>query len=284
MKSLILIPALLALTSTEDDKRVYETMIVPYAATGVADWAPTKAKPRHVINVTLDSSVVFEGRVLLDPEDPADEPYAVLDGALKEIAAGMPTAPIFEGGPEMPNGAVLIRADLVGDFSGVLRVMESCAMARVRRIHLAVGDMRKPRFGADGGLEAVAEPQQYLPIDLPGDVAHHEDSTGLELALRVIEPGDKLEASHEKTEPWKGEPGTRFRWDLSKRVIEYGMGPLLTRDRTELQKRLNGLRKVLGEGPVTLDVGPGVTVAEAANALDMLRGMGAKDVRFVAAQ
>ena len=44
----LLLPLLLAQDTGQHEPRVYESMVVPYAATGVPDWAPSEERPRHV--------------------------------------------------------------------------------------------------------------------------------------------------------------------------------------------------------------------------------------------
>ena len=104
------------------------------------------------------------------------------------------------------------------------------------------------------------------------------------MILVVSEPGRRLESTHEKVEPWKGEPGTRFRWDLSTRRVEYRIGPRKMVDFAELQKRLNGMRRFLAERPLSIEARAGVTAGEALTVLDALRGLGVRDVRLVAAE
>ena len=69
---------------------------------------------------------------------------------------------------------------------------------------------------------------------------------------------------------------------MAQRKVAYSLGKFETQDRTELQKRLFGQRKVLIRAPVQVRVGAGITAAEAMNALDVLRGLGVRDVRLVA--
>lgn len=273
MKPLLLLaPLLLLQDSGQEESRVYESMIVPYASNGVEDWAPTEERPRHVINVTLDGKLIHRGRVL--------EGEAGLVEALEKITAQMPRAPLFEGGPLVPAGSLLVRADLVGDFSPVLDILQAGATQRLGEYHLAVGDIRKPRMGPDGALLPNAGPEHYLPLALPTDIGGEIDGAGTSLVLRVEEAGRKLAATRPESRPWGGEPGTRFRWDMSQRKVSYRLGPKETRDRTELQKWLFGMRKALVELPVELEVGAGVTAAEALNALDVLRGLGARDIHL----
>lgn len=273
MRSVALVLPLF-LVQGQDESPVYESMIVPYASNGSPDWAPSATRSRHVINVTLEGKVVYHGRVL--------EGSAAMEAVLEEITAGMPKAPLFEGGPEAPSGALLIRADLVGDFAPVLGLIEGGAALFLRDYHLAVGDISKPRISADGMLLPNDGPERFLPLRLPLEVTGEEEVVRTTLALRVVEAGRKLEVTRAATTPWSGEAGTRFRWDMTQRRVAYGIGEFVTEDRTELQKRLFGMRKVLAGAPVRLRVGAGVTAAEALNALDILRGLGARDVRLVA--
>ena len=274
MTTLVLLLPLVC-AEAQDEPRVYESMIVPYASSGLPDWAPSEERPRHVINVTLLGEVRHHGHALEDAE--------ALTAALEAIIAKMPQAPVFEDGPEGPSAPLLIRADLVGDFHRVLDVIEAGAALMLGEYHLGVGDITRPRLAEDGTLLSNAGPEHYLPLKLPTDEVLEGEGEPLTLALRVAEPGRKLEATRAETTPWRGAAGTRFRWDLTQRKVAYAMGPFETQDRTELQKRLFAMRRALLQRsvPVVLEVGPGVTTAEALNALDMLRGLGVKDVRLV---
>jgi hypothetical protein len=270
----LLLPLLFVQDGGQDEPRVYESMIVPYASTGEPDWAPSAERPRHVINVTLAGELIHHGRVLEDT--------AAVSKALERIAAEMPQAPLFEGGPPAPVGALLIRADLVGDFAPVLDLIQAGAALRLREYHLAVGDISKPRIGADGVLLSNAGPERYLPLSLPVEAGGDLQAVKTTLGLRVAEPGRRLEVTRPAARPWSGEAGTRFRWDMAQRKVAYSLGKFETQDRTELQKRLFGQRKVLIRAPVQVRVGAGITAAEAMNALDVLRGLGVRDVRLVA--
>lgn len=269
---LLLAPLLLLQDSGQEESRVYESMILPYASNGVEDWTPSDERPRHVINVTLDGKLIHDGRVLEGELDLAQ--------VLAKITAQMPKAPLFEGGPLAPMGSLLVRADLVGDFAPVLEIMQVGAAQYLGEYHLAVGDIRNPRMGQDGALLPNAGPEHYLPLALPRDAGGEMIEAGTSLALLVRVAGRKLAATRPEARPWSGEPGTRFRWDMSQREVSYRLGSKETQDRTELQKWLFGMRKVLVGLPVKLEVGAGVTAAEALNTFDVLRGLGVRDIHL----
>lgn len=258
----------------------YERMVLPYARNGLEDRAPSAEHPRHVLELPLDGRVLAGGEVVHDPSTSRRPLDDVLDDALTRIVGAMPRAPGSEDGPEVLAAPLLIRADLVGPFADVLAALEQGVAHRLRDYHLAVGDMSAPRIADDGTLLPTGEPEQYLPLSLPLPADDGPPPARTALGVRVVEPGRKLEATRAEEVPWKGEEGTRFRWDMDSRVVAYAIGDFETRDRVELMKRLAGLRRVMAEGGVRLRIGDGVTVAEAVHVLDVLRGLGVQDVRF----
>ena len=94
MKLLMLLAALLPQEPGQEDARAYEMMVVPYASNGLEDWSPSEDRPRHVINVSLEGKLTHAGRVL--------DGAGGLAATLKDITAQMPTAPLYEGGPQGP--------------------------------------------------------------------------------------------------------------------------------------------------------------------------------------
>lgn len=274
----------LACAPVHEEPAEYVPLLLPFASNGAPDWEAREDKPRHVVHITLDGKVHAQGEVVFDPESTGDDRYAKLDGALRSLTERMPREPLWEGGPEAPAGALLIRADLVGDFGSVLKVIELGAAAGLKRFHLAVADVRRPRRNDDGSLAETAEPIRYLPIDLPVGQVKAKAEPRTNLAVRVVEPGDKLAASHDKDQPWSGKEGTRFRWNLKTRAVAYQLGQHVTRDRGDLTARLFAQKTVMQGAPVRVQFGPGVTVGEAANLLDILRGFEVPDVRLVAGE
>ncbi|MDA1264780.1 MAG: hypothetical protein O2816_06855 [Planctomycetota bacterium] len=247
-------------------------MVLPFATTGVEDWAPTEERPRHVIHVTIDGRVLAGGEELKSDE--------ALDAALKKIAASMQRAPLFEGGPEGPAEPLLVRADIVADFDHVRRILERGAAQRITTYHLAVGDASKARLDDTGCLATSRAPQQYLPLSLPANASGQEGPDPTVLTASVVEQGNKLEPTRLEAKPWSGKAGTRYRRDLETRVLSYGSGEFATNDRNGFVQRLNGLRRVLSARPVQLALGDGVSVAEAIHLIDTLRGLGAQDIRL----
>lgn len=260
----------LACAHVQDEPRVYESMIVPYASGGLPDWAASEERERFVINVTLQGEVIHHGLAVEGPE--------ALAAMLAVITTKMPKAQPSEGEAAVPAAPLLIRADLVGDFHRVLDVIEAGAALHLSEYHLAVGDITKPRIAADGTLLPNAGPERYLPLRLPSDEelgAEGQEGERLTLSVSVVEAGRKLEATRAETTPWKGAEGSRFRWDMTQRKVTHAIGPFETQDRTALQQRVFAMRRTLALKPVVLQVGPGVTTAEALFAYGMLQGLGA---------
>jgi hypothetical protein len=282
-----LLPIAVALAAFAQQSRTYEPVLLPLAVHGLQDHAGTEAKPRPVINVLLDGRILYEGRLLDDPASPAEERWAKLDEALGQIVADMPRAPRFEGGPEMPAGALLVRADMVAEFLPVQRIMERGAGLYLARYDLAVADAREPLvYDDEQQLVLSVAPARYLPLVLPGDLAHGHDEEpieAVELKLTLKTPGRKLAATHARSEPWSAEAGTRYRWDMGRREVVYLMGPRKLTDFSEVQQRLNGLRQFLRKAPLVIEPEQGVTVGEVLRVLDTARGLGARDVRMVGA-
>ncbi len=260
--NVVLSLCLITLLGAPETGNDYEALVLPYAAHGLADWASTPERPRPVINVTFDGVLHASGRVLEGMEH--------LQAFLAATLQHSPDAPL------------LLRVDLVGEFSPVLKLFTAARTAGFEEVHLAVGDIRHPRLDEDGSLLPCAEPVHYLPLPADED---WEEGEGVPppgcLRVRVETPGRKLEATHASDEPWKGVAGTRFRWDLTQREVSYRIGGFETRDRRALLTRLNGMGKLLRASGVELDLGPGVTVAEAVFVLDTLRGLGVEHQRFV---
>jgi len=256
---------------------VYETLVLPHVLNGLADTERTGG----VLNAPLDGRLLHRGEVLWDAESAeCERPWKALDAVLAAAAAA-------QTGERAP---ILLRADVNADFTLLRDVLQRGARAGLRHYDLAVGDARSPRFDPQTGLVPQAVPQQRLPYELPTDAPPgedaQEDAAGSApphrsaIEVRVKEPGRRLEVLRSEEVPWKGESGTRFRWDRATRRVEYTVAGRTVGGVREVQAALNGMLAALRRTGVAIDAGPGVTVGEVLLLLDTLRGGGVKDVAF----
>lgn len=290
--------ALLSTASPQDHGlAVYEPLVLPHVFTGEPDgWPQDDPRPRPVVNVLIDGRILFHGELVHDPSRVVGGPSQVVDGGLANRVGEVlalaakemerePSDPDDAGSLAVPSGSILVRADLNAPFSLVREVMDLCTRegTEVRRVDLAVADVRDPVLDAGGNLVPTAEALQRMRFVLPLprlEQRARDRRKPVALEVQVADPGRKLELDRETKTPWKGEPDTRFRWDLDTRVTEYHIAGRVLVGLLEFRKRLQGLApQVLGR-PFVVSVGPGATVAEVLLAVDSARDLGASEVRF----
>ncbi len=260
-------------------------MIVPHVLTGVLD--DLGPSWRFVLEIPIDGSVVIKRECFFSPEDKHEHPWRRLTAELATAFERMEKEPLpgTEGGPLVSAQAVMIRADLNAPFESSLKIMELCAEQRIRHIQFAVGDARKVERKL--GLQPSTTWEQRLELTLPLDLTPPVDRTGpgpVEVSIRVLEAGRKLEMKRDEDLVWKEKQGTRFRLDLSTRKVEYTIGARQILGFSAFCARLQGMHGTLKGRPLVIDVGEGVTTAEALLVLDAGRNLGVGGVTFVTSE
>lgn len=264
-----------------------ESLIVPHVLTGVPDGVEdTVYRPMFVI--PIDGRVLFRRKVYYDPleDEPKEDAWQPVAAALALVAGRMQREPLpgTQDGPLVPSEPVLIRADVNAPFGPSLMIMEFCAEQRIRHIHFAVGDARK--VDRKLGLQVSTTWEQRLELTLPIDRTPPDEKTGpgaVEVSLRVLEAGRKLEMRRDEDVLWKGKRDTRFRLDLSTRKVEYTLGGRKILGFSAFRARLQGMGATLKGRRLVIETGEGVTTFEALLVLDAGRSLGVGEVSFVAA-
>jgi len=261
------------------------SLIVPHVLTGVPDEID-ELVCRPVFQVLISGRVIFEREVLHDPLDSTHKPWqSVLEKlAMSSLRMERELLPGTEDGAQVPSEPILIHADLNAPFRPSLKIMEFAAQQRIRHIHFAVGDARK--VDRKLGLQPSTTWEQRLELTLPIDLVPPVEKPGpgpLEVSIRVLEAGQRLEMRRDEDVLWKEESGTRFRLDLSTRKVEYSIGARQILGFSAFAQRLQGMRATLRNRPLVITVGEGATTAEAILVLDAGRGLGVGEVTFVAA-
>ena len=264
-----------------------ESLIVPHVLTGVPDEVEDTVY-RPVFVIPIDGRVLFRRKVYYDPleDEPEEDAWQPVAAALALVAGRMQREPLpgTQDGPLVPSEPVLIRADLNAPFRPSLKIMELCAERGIRHIHFAVGDARK--VDRKLGLQVSTTWEQRLELTLPIERTPQDEKTGpgaVDVSLRVLEAGRKLEMRRDEDVLWKGESGTRFRLDRSTRRVEYTIGGRQVLGFTTFRARLQGMRATLAGRPLVIETGAGATTAEALLVLDAGRSLGVGEVSFVAA-
>lgn len=254
----LLVVAALASPAPQEPLDAYEPLVLPHVLTGEPD-----APRRHVVNVLIDGRVVFLGEPIPDGEALAD--------ALGEEAEG---------------GALLLRCDMNSPFGAAAELLAECARRNVESVDFAVADARSPALDEDGNLVPQERPQQRIAVELHGEPhgggakPEGDEPAPVELALRVLEPGPKLSLRRDEDVPWDGAPGTRFRYDLSKRRVEYAVGPMKSVGHDAFRRSLQGVAGTLRGRTVVVRADAGVTAGEVLFAIDGLRSLEVGGVRL----
>lgn len=118
----------------------------------------------------------------------------------------------------------------------------------------------------------------YLPRDVGVNQSDAEPVEKVEITLRVIEPGTKLDPRGKR--PYDEAIDPRFIYGKD-RVIEYSVGPRKTRSISELEDRLDQLHKADNERPATIDARPGTVYEDVIQVLDVCLNIEFKEVTFV---
>lgn len=278
----------------QDVEKRYPEMVLPHVISGQPDHFDPK---RPVVNVRIGGEIVAGDIIFLDAEmkgEMAERGWANLRKELTRMCGPMELKALPGGDLKVRSGSVLIRADLNSPFTMTLGVMEVLASEKVRvhRIDFAVGDARAPKIDAAIGLVPQSVPQHVLRYAIPLDVDEAVEEEGVdnggtgasaprlpEFRIRVKEPGDRLEVDRASAKPWGGTG--RFRFDMATRHVEYSVGGSKVLGSGAFQKLLQGMRSTIKGQRAKLDVGPGVTAAEALVLYDSLIRLGVKDVLFV---
>ena len=125
----------------------------------------------------------------------------------------------------------------------------------------------------------------YLPKDVGVNSSDDPPIEKVEVTLRVIKEGTKLEPranNEEERKLWDGTPGTRYVYDTD-RLVEYSIGPRKTFDLDELQRVLTDLHKADEERPATIDARKGTVYDDVVHVLDAAMNADFKEVTFVGA-
>ncbi|MBV21699.1 MAG: hypothetical protein CMJ61_06020 [Planctomycetaceae bacterium] len=278
----------------QDVEKRYPEMVLPHVISGKPDRFDPK---RPVVNIRIGGEVVVGDAIYLDAEmkgEMAQRGWTNLRKELTRMCGPMELKALPGGGPKVRGGSVLIRADLNSPFSMTLGVMEVLASepVRVHRLDFAVGNARAPKIDPAIGLVPQSVPQHVLRYAIPLDLDEAVEEEGVdnggtgaspprlpEFRIRVKQPGDRLEVHRASAKPWGGTG--RFRFDMSTRHVEYSVGGSKVLGSGAFQKLLQGMQSTLKGQRAKLDVGPGVTAAEAFVMYDSLIRLGVKDVLFV---
>jgi biopolymer transport protein ExbD len=125
----------------------------------------------------------------------------------------------------------------------------------------------------------------YLPKDVGVNSSDDPPIEKVEVTLRVLNEGNKIEPKREDTDPdipWDGEPGTRYIYDATRRV-EYAIGPRRTRDLEEVSRVLSQLHEADTERPATIDARKGIVYEDVVKVLDAAILAKFDEVTFVGA-
>ena len=123
----------------------------------------------------------------------------------------------------------------------------------------------------------------YLPKDVGVNSSDAEPILKVEIELRVVEEGVKLQPEKGKpaTQPWTGEG--RYVFAPGTRQIMYVVGPKKYTDLNELGKRLSKLHEEDDERPATISARRGVVYGDVVPVLDAAIEAEFTEVTFVGA-
>lgn len=127
--------------------------------------------------------------------------------------------------------------------------------------------------------------QAYLPKDVGVNSSDDPPIEKVEITLRVIKEGTKLEPKRADTDPdipWDGKPGTRYIYG-SDRQVEYAIGPRKMRDIEEVQRVLKQLHDADDTRPATIDSRKGTVYEDVVKVLDAAVLADFEEVTFVGA-
>ncbi len=125
----------------------------------------------------------------------------------------------------------------------------------------------------------------YLPKDVGVNSSDDPPIEKVEITLRVINAGTKIEPRRSESDPiipWDGEPGTRYEYDTD-RVVEYAVGPRRTRNLDEISRVLVDLHEADDERPATIDARKGIVYEDVVKVLDAAIIAKFDEVTFVGA-
>jgi len=114
----------------------------------------------------------------------------------------------------------------------------------------------------------------YLPKDAGQRVTPEEPTTDVEVVIRVVEPGHRVE------------PGTLVAWDgegryeLEGRVVSFAAGPRPTTDVAVLERELARLRASDPERRLKISARVGTVVADTVAVVDVAVQVGYTDITF----
>ncbi len=274
----------------------YPELVLPHVFGGKPD---TYQKQRPVVSILIDGRVTLGDMVFLDASyqgEDAKNGWANLRKELARLSAAMKWMPQVQGAPKVRAGSVLIRADLNSPWRMTRGVMQAMASAEVciANVDFAVGNARAPKFDPDIGLVPQSSPQQYLrysiptEFDLPTTTEGGEGESASsplgqpEFSIRVRQAGQRLQVLRSAKVPWTGKG--RFRFDMSTRHVEYGLGASRVLGYSEFRKILQGMQSSIAGKRATLKLGPKATAAEALSLYDALISLGVGSAVFTAGE
>ena len=118
----------------------------------------------------------------------------------------------------------------------------------------------------------------YLPKDVGVNTDDTEPIEKVEITLRVLREGTKLDPRGQKE--WSGVPGSRFKYG-SDRLVEYQVSATKTTELAKLQERLKSIHLSDPERPATIDARQGTVYADVVKVLDAALLADFKEVTFV---
>ena len=112
---------------------------------------PPPGEWRPILNINIVGEVIQSGDSVHDPEDPGDAEFVRLQQRLSNMARRM--TPKFDEvlQVELPDDALLIRADENTPFKWVQKVMEVCAHPDIKIWKLQLAAEEPPENAAGGG-------------------------------------------------------------------------------------------------------------------------------------
>jgi biopolymer transport protein ExbD len=127
--------------------------------------------------------------------------------------------------------------------------------------------------------------QAYLPKDVGVNSSDDPPIEKVEITLRVLNEGTKLEPKRHPSDPdvaWGGKPGSRYIFD-DDRVVEYAIGPRKTKSLDEVSTVLKELHQADDTRPATIDARKGTVYEDVVKVLDTAVLAKFKEVTFVGA-
>jgi len=123
----------------------------------------------------------------------------------------------------------------------------------------------------------------YLPKDVGVNTSEAEEIEKVEIVIKVVTPGEKLNARGDG--PWDPVPDNkgrqkRFSFGPGRR-LSYQVGPRKMTNVAELQTRLTSLHEDDDERPATIDSRPGTVYEDVVEVLDATLDAGFDQITFV---